>query len=129
MDVSAWGSVSRRRLMENITLLWMLNEIPEPSKEHALPDILDPKRVLSIQREKEIVDNLAFLSSITDDRNRVMAVCIEENVNKERLVIRLAVNKGDLVEEKRGFKEIARALELAALRGLRYSERLWEGDY
>ena len=116
MDVSAWGSVSRTRLMESITLLWMLNEIPETPKEHALSDILDPERALSIQREKEIVDNLAFLSSITDDRNRVMAVCIEENVNQERLIVRLAVNDGDLVEEKRGFESIAKVLELAALR-------------
>lgn len=120
MEVLSWGGVSRKRLIENITLLWMLNEIVEPSKEHTLPDVIDPKRVLSIQREKEIVDNLAFLSSITDDRRRIMAVCIEEDVNQERLIIRLAVNDGDLVEEKRGFEEIARLLELAALRGSGY---------
>lgn len=118
MDNSSWGSVSRNRLVENITLLRMLNEIPESTKEHTLPDVNDPKRGLSLQREKEIVDNLAFLSSITDDRSRIMAVCIEEEANLEGLTIRLAVNDGDLVEEKRGFEEIARVLELAALRGL-----------
>ena len=103
--------------MENITLLWTLNEVPEKRAERELSIETSPCRSLSTEREKEIVDNLAFLSSTTDDSLKIMAVCMEEKADHKGLVIRLASNTGDITGVQKGFEEIARVLEVAATRG------------
>ncbi len=64
--------------MKVVTLLYMLNQFPESPKDNQQPQALPTLHQLSFQREKEIVDNLAFLSATTDDSTRVMAVCLEE---------------------------------------------------
>jgi hypothetical protein len=76
METTMWDScISRMRLMQNITLLWMLSEIPEKPKENNLiSDIATPHR-LAVERENEIVGHLAFLSATMDDSLKVMAVC------------------------------------------------------
>lgn len=117
MGMPKGASTSRQRLIETITLLWALNEIPERSGKNDFPKDFDRDRKLTIERETEIVDNLAFLSASTDDPNRVMAVCVEEDPGHNRLVIRMASNTGILDEVEEGFNEIARALEKASLRG------------
>ena len=117
MSASPWSNVSCERLMESITLLKMLTEVPGSQMENDLPQSLDSARQLSIEREKELVDNLAFLSATTDNPNKVMAICIEEDHDLHGMTIRLAANTGDLSKVNSGFKDIARILERAASRG------------
>ena len=117
MGTLGWGGVSQRQLMENITLLWTLNEIPGIPAETQLSVESSPDRSLTILREKELVDNLAFLSSTKDNSLKVMAVCVEERDDHEGLTIRLASNTGDITDVQQGFEGIAGVLEQAATRG------------
>ena len=117
MDTFLWRGVSQRQLIENITLLWTLNEIPERPSETQLSNGSLPDRSLTILQEKELVDNLAFLSSTKDTHLKIMAVCVEERDDHEGLTIRLASNTGDITDVQQGFKKVARVLEEAATRG------------
>lgn len=110
--------MSRKRLLETITLLWALKPIVEDRRENKIPSIADTTRQLTIKHEQEIAIYLAFISSITDDPNRVTSVCIEEDLGGRRLIIRVASNNGDLSEVKQGLERIASILEQASQRGL-----------
>ena len=112
-----WGGVPRKRLIENITLLWTLNEIIEDPRQNMLPDNGKCWRQLPIERERTIADLLAFLSATHDDNCKITAVCIEENPDHKHLTIRLSSNTGDSSYVKNGFGGIARILEQANTRG------------
>ncbi|KAL9032833.1 MAG: hypothetical protein Q9180_006283, partial [Flavoplaca navasiana] len=96
------GEKIQKRLVENITLLWAICEVPNVPKENELRGSQDEHRRLSLDREKQLVDSFAFIAASTDDPLRVMAVCIEECQNKEGMIIRLASNTGDLSSLKQG---------------------------
>lgn len=122
MNSMLWGGVSRKVLMENITLLWMLNEEPErpaenPLPQHFLRETESTSRHLTVERERDLVDNLAFLSASTDDPRKVMAVCVEERSGTEGLTIRMATNAGDLERVMEAFTRIAAVLERVAAKG------------
>lgn len=89
-------------------------EIPNVPKENKLHASYDERRQLSLEREQQLVDNFAFISASTDNMLRVMAVCIEETPDQNRITIRLASNTGDLSPVIQGFKDIARTLEQAS---------------
>jgi hypothetical protein len=112
-----WGNVPRSRLMENITLLWTLNKIIEPSRENVICDDKKSWRQLPIEREKTAADLLAFLSATNDDNCNIMAVCIEENPGHNHLTIRMASNTRDCLDVKDGFDKMVRILETAHSRG------------
>jgi hypothetical protein len=112
-----WANVSRKRLMENITLLWSIKEIVETPKENVLVDNEDSSRQLSLEREKTVVDFLAFLSGTHDDNCKVTAVCIEESDDHQSLTIRIAANTGDCCYLRDGFEDLAMILERAHSRG------------
>ena len=109
---------TRKRLVENITLLWTLNEVPESPKENKLSCENDEAQQLAPEREKQLADSFAFISALTDDMLRVMAVSIEEDFDKRGMTIRLASNTGDLSRITEDFNGIANTLEKAALRGM-----------
>ena len=112
------GEITRQQILQSICLFQTLNEVPEPPKDHLLSTENDPKYCLSALREKEVTSNLAFLSSISDNPLRVMAVCIEEHEDKEGITIRMASNTGDMSLVVNGFNKMARVLEQAALQGI-----------
>jgi len=118
MNNAIFRSTYHESLMKVVTLLYMLNQFPESPKDNQQPQALPTLHQLSFQREKEIVDNLAFLSATTDDSTRVMAVCLEEARDRSSCTIRLTSNTDGLDEVVYGFKLIARILERAASRGL-----------
>ena len=115
-----WSSVSHQRLMETIVILWTLTEVPE------IPDVQKPtfippeghkKRQLTFEHEKGLVSILAFLSGTTDDPSKVMAVCIEEGISGDNIMIRLATNSGDCSDVVSGFSRIATILQESSRRG------------
>ncbi len=113
-----WDSaISRKRLMQNIALLEVLNRVPEKPKENLLISNNNSPHRLTLERENEIVGNLAFLSATTDNILKVMAICIEEDQGTDAITIRVASNTGDLTEVVTGFEALARILERAARRG------------
>jgi hypothetical protein len=114
-----WGNVSRKRLMQNITVLWSIKDIVERPKENDLLEVEADLGQLSIEREKQLVDHLAFLAGTEEDCRNVKAVCVEESRDHSSLTIRLASNKGDNILTLNGFREIAKILEEASSRGRR----------
>lgn len=112
---------SQKNLMEAITLLYMLNECPESPKDNQQSktfSVLSSIYQLPFEREKQFVENLAFLSATTDDSARVMAVCLEEARDHRSCTIRLTSNNGDIDEVVLGFKLMAKVLEQGASKGL-----------
>jgi hypothetical protein len=65
----------------------------------------------------KITCNLAFLSAISGDSLKIIAVCVEEHLNGQGITIRVASNTGDLESVTRGLAKLARELEHAARRG------------
>ena len=121
MNTTMSRGTSHKSLMEAITLLNLLNEYPESPKDNQQSQELSAHSTiyqLSFQHEKEIVDNLAFLSATTNDSARVMAVCLEQAPDRGSCVIRLTSNTGDVDEVMLGFKLMAKILEQSASRGL-----------
>ena len=110
--VAGWGSVACQRLTENIIVLGILTsqQAGQPS-ENKIPLGNTSSRQLPIERERDLVHMFAFLSATRDDPKRVMAVCLEEHVQKQAMTIKVAANTGDLSDVKEGLKKVARILE------------------
>ena len=109
-----------KSLVEAIALLYTINQCPESPKDNQPSKTitnLSASYQLPLQREKEIVENLAFLSATTNDSTRVMAVCLEQARSRKSCTIRLTSNTGDLEETVNGFNRMAKILERAASRG------------
>lgn len=73
------GSITRQQLLQSISLFQTLDDVPELPKENILESDIDSTCSLSTLRKQEITSNLAFLSAISDDSRRVMALCVEEH--------------------------------------------------
>ena len=81
------GRYQSCKIKENIALLRMLVTEPERPVENPAPHNLAERnyadlRQLSFRRERDLVDDLAFLSASSEDPEKVMAVCVEENPNQ-----------------------------------------------
>lgn len=105
-------------LAENIALLSLLspkseylkyNPVPETFRDEAVTS--DGCRVLSFKHEQQTAKAFAILLSVSDDPKTVGAVCIEEGLDRESLVIRTAVNSGSQESRKSVFRAIARTLQ------------------
>jgi hypothetical protein len=114
---ASWSHVSRKRLMEFITLQWMLKKIVEDPNENVLPEEGKSWRQLPIELERTVADLLAFLSATHDDNSNIMAVCIEEARDHTHTTIRIVSNSGDCAYARNGLEEIARILEKAHSQG------------
>lgn len=117
MSSSPSNHATRQRLVENITLLWTLNEIPEQPKDNISRREEDETRQLTLERERQLADSFAFISASTDNMLCVMAVSIEEDADRNGITIRLASNTGDLSSMREELDDIAKTLEKAATRG------------
>lgn len=120
-----WDRTHYRRLTENINLLRLISEEPGTPTENHLRDIEQrqeeaPTRQLTIERERDLADNLAFLSCHVNNPHAVPAICVEEHPGGEGLTIRMASNTGDMRPVKDGFKRIAILLERVATQGMVY---------
>lgn len=96
---SATHHVSQtRRFAENVVLLDMLTPLPEAISIRKSPK-LEPEpdpggtRRLSFAQELALATTLAFLSSITEDKNLITAVCVEEVPLQNGCKVIVAVNK------------------------------------
>lgn len=112
-----------------IFLLYLLNEALErPSEnllsEQSIQDCKAPARILSLTRERELVETLAFLGAYTNNPSRVFAVCIDKGQHSNSMIIRMAVNNSSLVIVKGVFEKIARILEKVAAKSLVSSSKM-----
>ncbi|KAG4432319.1 hypothetical protein IFR05_012198 [Cadophora sp. M221] len=103
-------------LQTKIVLLEALNDTPADQAEKYLDeaaqnDCDSTTRVLSLAREKNLTENLAFIASATDDPGKVLALAIEEEESGKGMNITLAVNNGGLENVRIGLEKIARILQ------------------
>ncbi len=118
MSSSYSYQATRQRLVENITLLWTLNEVPEQPKENPPDRHIDETRQLTPEREQQLADSFAFISASTDNMLRVLAVAVEEDFDKQGMTIRFASNTGDLSSIKEALVDIAKILERAVTKSV-----------
>lgn len=99
-------------LAVKIVLLGLVSETPEPPKlnvplqEHCA---LNTDRKLSFKHEACIAKQLAFICAYSSDPLHVLAVCVEEAVSRNGMIIRLAFNTGrheDLIDSLRRITRI-----------------------
>ena len=117
----AWQDVDQAHMRQQIILLQMLNHTPGRPSETAVSDRANKNddshpRTLSLRCEKAIAESFTFLAAITDDPQRVLAVCVEERQKGKSLAIRMAVNHGDLEKVKTGLRRVTTVLERVAQR-------------
>ncbi|KAF8853841.1 hypothetical protein BDZ45DRAFT_677402 [Acephala macrosclerotiorum] len=112
------SSVTREHLLQKINLLAILESVRDHPKQHVLISPPGWRSSLTIEQEREIVSNLAFLSSRSKNSKRVVAIGIEEDHDGQGMVIRMAVNGGDqdIPYAEEGLKQISRILEQASRR-------------
>ena len=118
------GRAARKRLAENVCLLFAINagpagamldepwNFPKPSLSAN-----DTTRLLSFDHEERLANDLAFLSATVYDPERVMAVALEEDNDHQGLTIRFASNSGDLSELCSGMSALTTILEKVAQGG------------
>ena len=106
----------RELIAQNSAFLAAFNELPGTEQETRLLDTRQQEYQLTIDREKELSEGFAFLAARKEDPNNVMAVAIEEDLDKCGMTIRVATNEGDLTGVKAGLSDIAEILERAATR-------------
>jgi hypothetical protein len=104
-----------KTIAENSALLFSITDVPEEFQECKLADE-DESYQLPIAREKQLADDFAFISAWTQDGTKVMAVGIEEDADKQGMVIRLASNTGQSTVAGDGLEGIASTLQKAASR-------------
>ena len=115
-----WNStVAREPLLQKISLLAILESVRDHPKQHMLISPPGWRSSLTIEQEREVVSNLAFLSSHSKNSKRVVAIGLEEDHDGRGLVIRMAINGGDkdVPYTEEGLKQISRILEQASRRG------------
>lgn len=98
---------------ENILLLEKINNSPEKSQDNPIPAQLhqhQPGRILTMEQEQSIASMLSFLSSYTDDPNRVSALCIEEIPGNSGFQINIAINIGPTKQLEDGLNAMAAVL-------------------
>lgn len=84
------------RSAHNNALLELLDQRPKALASIPQQDSTgqeDKGRILSIQRERELATNLAFLAGISKDSDHVMGVCIEELPDIEGCQVMVAINQ------------------------------------
>lgn len=86
---------------DDAVLLSMLNKEPGVPRDLSLEEYASRQcsrdissRVLTLQREYELAECLAFLLGTSDDPTKVAALCIQENASYPFLTIRVATNSG-----------------------------------
>jgi hypothetical protein len=115
------SEADRAHLIQKIILLHSLNDTLEKPSEIRAEDFLRqnaslPPRILSLERERAIVESFTFLAATSSDARRVLAACIEEGKRGDDLTIRMAVNNGGLEAVREHFRSMANILESVARR-------------
>lgn len=112
-------------LSAKIALLSLLTDLPEPpsineSSRYTKGEKPQPDRTLPFKHEVSITQHLAFICAYSDSPLHVLAICVEEAVTKDSLMIRLAVNTGKHEVLINGLKVMSQILQDEATNGAVY---------
>ncbi|KAK0632418.1 hypothetical protein B0T14DRAFT_32536 [Immersiella caudata] len=99
---------------QNIALLSLFSEIPGgPCVNLQKPSADTSDRVLSFKRELRLSDSIALIASVSDDKNHIVASCVEELPERGGVRILVAINKAQhnsaesvLLRIKHGFEKL-----------------------
>jgi hypothetical protein len=99
---------------QNIALLSLFSEIPGGpcvNRQNVFADTSG--RVLSFKRELRLSDSIALIAGVSDDKNHIVASCVEELPERGGIRILVAINKVQhssaddvLLRIKHGFEKI-----------------------
>ena len=121
-----WGSkITRELMLPKISLLAMLGPIKEGERENGLISDLGQERSMTVEQGAEIVSNLSFLSYRRKDPQTVTAICVEEDEDRQGLIVRMTVNGGAIAYVEDGLGQICAVLEQASRRGTARSSGLY----
>jgi hypothetical protein len=109
--------VLRKQIMERSTLLGALNDIPEQPTEHEIVTHDNGPWNLPMTRERQLAEDFVFISSKRDNSQEVTAVCIEEDTDGTKLIVRIASNVGNLTQTVKDMQDIANSMVKAMPRG------------
>ena len=106
-------------LAVKIILLGIVNNIPEAPRLNVSQQDRgsEKRRTLSLKHEACIAQQLAFICSYSGDPLHVLAVCVEEVIPRNGIIIRLAANTGEHEALVDGLKKITRVLQNEATNG------------
>ncbi len=107
----------RRRTIENASLLWTLAEVPEKPAENSIVSV-EGEWTLPITREAQLTDDLAFIAAFRDNSNEIIAVGVEEGIDRNSTMIRVASNAGDLPGVVQNLQGVAELMVRASRRGI-----------
>ena len=101
---------------ENIVLLSLLNETPDPPHHNPFAVTQGKKkktvqRVLSIEQESRLARTFGFLAAVTDDPNHIVATCLEEFPTGDGMRVVLAINKKSSDSSNKALDRIKCGLE------------------
>ncbi|KAJ2976313.1 hypothetical protein NQ176_g5026 [Zarea fungicola] len=97
---------------EDISFLHLLHHVPEQPSVNTLLDLdqINDAYILSAKQELRLASSIAFLSGITDNRDHVTAVCVQEEPKQGQIYVLLAINKKKFKDGKAILTEICGAL-------------------
>ena len=101
----------QKHLVENSTLLRLINKVPERAAEFSLEGQQDEGRRLTLQHEKQLATSFAFILATNDDMSQVKALGIEEAPDGMGLTLRIASNSGNILQTRAGLQKITALLE------------------
>lgn len=104
------------RAAANSALLACIKEQPA-APSHNAHATHEASSALSLRHETQLVEHLAFISSLKHDPNGVTAVCIEADRDRAGVTIRVAINTGCLSHIVQGFQVIADIMMQASRHG------------
>lgn len=107
---------ANRRIASSSALLAAIFRCPGKDEEFVLEERGGPYK-LPIKRESQLADDFAFLAATSDDPEKVMAVAVEEDSERQGLTLRLACNSSIPDAVKSGLQQIASIVHQAASRG------------
>ena len=114
--------VDQQILGENIALLRLLGKEHGKPAKNMIPlgfweQATSFPRKLRVEREIDLANTLAFLSGSSNDPEKVIAVCIEEQKDGKSMTIRIAANRGGMQPRKEALERMASILEQVASEG------------
>jgi hypothetical protein len=71
------------------------------------------KRLLTLEQEQRTAEAFALLLATTDDRNAIGAVCVEEQLDGNSIIICTAVNSGAQDKRLDTFRQLVNAARLS----------------
>jgi hypothetical protein len=103
------------RIAENATLLRRTCDKPiDPTCNPLPPELGDSGRTLKFHDELDIVSCLSYLSTYSDDPGMVMALCVEEKVDHQGIIVSISTNNETVSDLERGVQSIVDVLERQA---------------